>query len=172
MQVCDVPPLGSDLPPLNGPAALERVGDRLPAAALAHGSAPTRSRRPLADRSAAWVDGLDALFYVEQAPASGADRGVDHRRRCRLLGVAAPVRLDHRSVCAVDAARTRRARSSSTSTATSRPARRGTTVPGRRSSRHRWTWTARRRLGVRRNSNASARSGQRSVRTTRRSTST
>ena len=71
-QACDVPPLGSDLPPLNGPAALERVGDRLPAAALAHGLSPDEFAQTLLTDSSAWVDGHDQMFYVEQAPASGA----------------------------------------------------------------------------------------------------
>src|SRR6187402_2811538 len=65
-QACDVPPLGSDLPPLNGPAALERVGDRLPAAALAHGLNPEEFAQTVVTDASAWVDGNDALFYVEQ----------------------------------------------------------------------------------------------------------
>ena len=68
---CDVPPLGSDLPPLNGPAALERVGDRLPEAALAHGLSPDQFAQTVLSDQAACVDGNDDLFYVEPAASAG-----------------------------------------------------------------------------------------------------
>ena len=63
---------GSDAsrPPVNGAAALARLGDRLPSVARALGLRPEDLAQTLRSDSTAWLDSGDGVFYAE--PAAGA----------------------------------------------------------------------------------------------------
>jgi len=57
--------------PVNGAAALARLGDRLPSAASALGLRPEDLARTLREDPTAWLDANDGVFYAEPAGAAG-----------------------------------------------------------------------------------------------------